>query len=71
MVSLVDKEAMRVKQAAIAETLKVWRKSTLATRTTETLANAKKAAQDAVTAGKVCQIVLFTCKFFDIFWLIC
>lgn len=54
VVSLVDKEKMRVKQVAITETLKAWSKSFATARTNRAMESAEAILSDAVAANQVC-----------------
>ena len=53
MVSLVDKDRMRAKQATIAEILKVWNKANVAVRTTAVTAAAETVAAEALARNEV------------------
>ena len=53
LVSLVDKEKMRAKQANILEILKVWLKASAAERSAQATEEAKKLATEALADKKV------------------
>ena len=52
--SLVDKDRMRTKQAAIAEILKAWNKANVTVRTAAVTAVAESVATEALTRNEVC-----------------